>query len=73
MPSSSEYPNSFGRIPKPWRPDGGVYYGGEEMDYNVPITTAYLKHMRNMAYQDRMDSEKKVSLVGSICFLTGMT
>ena len=55
--------NSFGsgRIPKPWRPDGGAFYGGEEMDYNVPITTAYLKHMRSMAYQDRRDSENKVS------------
>lgn len=61
LPSSIEYANSFGRIPKPWRPDGGLYYGGEEMDYSVPITTAYLKHMRNMAYQERMDMEHKVS------------
>ncbi|XP_049701897.2 nucleolar protein 4 isoform X3 [Helicoverpa armigera] len=63
LPSSIEYSsNSFGRFPKPWRPDGGAYYGGEEMDYNVPITTAYLKHMRSMAYQDRRDSENKDNL-----------
>lgn len=63
LPTSAEYTtNSFGRIPKPWRPDGGVFYGGEEMDYSVPITTAYLKHMRSMAYQERMDTENKVSL-----------
>ncbi|KAJ8710043.1 hypothetical protein PYW07_009409 [Mythimna separata] len=65
LPSSVEYSsNSFGtgRFPKPWRPDGGAYYGGEEMDYNVPITTAYLKHMRSMAYQDRRDSESKDNL-----------
>lgn len=64
LPSSVEYcSNSFGtaRFPKPWRPDGGAFYSGEEMDYNVPITTAYLKHMRSMAYQDRRDSENKVS------------
>lgn len=63
LPSSIEYSNSFGRFPKPWRPDGGLYYGGEEMDYSVPITTAYLKHMRNMAYQERMDMEHKVGVI----------
>ncbi|XP_026728138.1 nucleolar protein 4 isoform X2 [Trichoplusia ni] len=58
LSNNVEYANSFGRISKPWRPGGGVFYGGEEIDYSVPITTAYLKHMRNMGYQDRMDSEK---------------
>ncbi|XP_049879833.1 nucleolar protein 4 isoform X2 [Pectinophora gossypiella] len=63
LPSSGDYPNTFGRFPKPWRPDGGLYYGGEEVDYSVPITTAYLKHMRSMAYQDRMiDGENKDNL-----------
>ncbi|XP_063388190.1 nucleolar protein 4 isoform X3 [Cydia fagiglandana] len=62
LPSSLEYSNSFGRFPKPWRPDGGVYFGGEEVDYSVPITTAYLKHMRSMAYQERLDMENKDNL-----------
>ncbi|XP_063833864.1 uncharacterized protein LOC135083030 [Ostrinia nubilalis] len=59
--SSIEHPSTFGRVPKPWRPDGGVYYGGEEMDFSVPITTAYLKHMRSMgmAFQERLDAENK--------------
>ncbi|XP_060807146.1 nucleolar protein 4 [Amyelois transitella] len=61
-PTSLEYTNGFSRFPKPWRPDGGAYYGGEEMDYSVPITTAYLKHMRSMAYQERMDMENKDNL-----------
>lgn len=61
LPTSLEYTNGLERFPKPWRPDGGVYYGGDEMDYSVPITTAYLKHMRSMAYQERMDMENKVS------------
>ncbi|CAH1640616.1 unnamed protein product [Spodoptera littoralis] len=60
LPNVEYASNSFGRFPKPWRPDGGAYYGGEEMDYNVPITTAYLKHMRTMSYQDRRDSESKL-------------
>ncbi|XP_073962776.1 uncharacterized protein isoform X2 [Choristoneura fumiferana] len=62
LPSSLEYSNSFGRYPKPWRPDGGIYFGGEEVDYSVPITTAYLKHMRSMAYQERLDMESKDNL-----------
>ncbi|XP_075985215.1 nucleolar protein 4 isoform X2 [Anticarsia gemmatalis] len=62
LPSSLEFPNSSGRFPKPWRPDGGVFYGGEEMDYSVPITTAYLKHMRTMGYQERLDTETKDNL-----------
>lgn len=62
LPSNFEYSNSFGRFPKTWRPDGGVYYDGGEVDYSVPITTAYLKHMRNMSYQDRMDTENKDNL-----------
>ncbi|XP_063369689.1 nucleolar protein 4 isoform X2 [Cydia amplana] len=62
LPSSLEYSNSFERFPKPWRPDGGVYFGGEEVDYSVPITTAYLKHMRSMAYQERLDMENKDNL-----------
>lgn len=61
LPSSIEYSNSYGRYPRPWRPDGGLYYGGEDVDYSVPITTAYLKHMRSMAYQDSLDGETKVS------------
>ncbi|XP_059055957.1 uncharacterized protein LOC131849848 isoform X2 [Achroia grisella] len=55
LPTSIEYLDTYGRVPKPWRPDGAYY--GEEMDYSVPITTAYLKHMRNMAYQERLDME----------------
>ncbi|KAL0812054.1 hypothetical protein ABMA28_009444 [Loxostege sticticalis] len=62
LPSSIEYPDTFRRVPKPWRPDGGVYYGGEEMDYSVPITTAYLKHMRSMTFQERTDVENKDNL-----------
>ncbi|XP_050552398.1 nucleolar protein 4 isoform X2 [Spodoptera frugiperda] len=62
LPNVDYSSNSFARFPKPWRPDGGAYYGGEEMDYNVPITTAYLKHMRTMSYQDRRDSESKDNL-----------
>lgn len=31
------------------------------MDYSVPITTAYLKHMRSMGCHDRMDLDNKVS------------
>ncbi|CAB3229801.1 unnamed protein product [Arctia plantaginis] len=62
LPTSLECSNTFGRVPKPWRPDGGLFYGGEEVDYSVPITTAYLKHMRSMAYQERMDTDNKVSL-----------
>ncbi|CAG5049842.1 unnamed protein product [Parnassius apollo] len=58
LPSSIEYSNSYGRYPRPWRPDGGLYYG-EDVDYSVPITTAYLKHMRSMAYQDSLDGETK--------------
>ncbi|CAG9792768.1 unnamed protein product [Diatraea saccharalis] len=63
LPTSIEYPNTFGRVPKPWRPDGGMFYGGEEIDYSVPITTAYLKHMRSMAFQERMDNENKGLLI----------
>lgn len=58
LPSTSDS-CSFGRVPKPWRP-GGVYYSGD-VDYSVPITTAYLKHMKNVAYQERLDGENKVS------------
>lgn len=50
------------RFPRPWRPDSGLYYG-EEVDYSVPITTAYLKHMRSMAYQERVVLDSKVSEV----------
>lgn len=61
LPSSIEYPNTFESYLKPWRPDGEVYRG-EEMDYSVPITTAYLKHMRSLAFQDRLDAKNnKVS------------
>lgn len=59
LPANLEYPHSFGRIPRPWRPDGGVFYG-DDVDYSVPITTAYLKHMRNMGSHDRMDLDNKV-------------
>lgn len=62
LPSTLEYSNSFGRFPKPWRPDGGMYYSGEDIDYSVPITTAYLKHMRNSSYHERVDVENKVCL-----------
>ncbi|XP_038218655.1 uncharacterized protein LOC119837201 [Zerene cesonia] len=61
LPSSSESSSTFGRFPKPWRPDGGLYYS-DDIDYSVPITTAYLKHMKNMAIQERLDGENKVSL-----------
>lgn len=61
LPTSVECTNSYGRYPRPWRPDGGLYYAGEDVDYSVPITTAYLKHMRSMAYQDSLDGESKVS------------
>lgn len=55
-----DYCSGLGRFPRPWRPEG-VYYGGEEVDYSVPITTAYLKHMRSLAFQERLDLENKVS------------
>ncbi|CAG4938629.1 unnamed protein product [Colias eurytheme] len=58
LPSTSESSSTFGRFPKPWRPDGGMYYS-DDIDYSVPITTAYLKHMKNMAYQERLDGENK--------------
>ncbi|XP_026750391.2 uncharacterized protein LOC113511027 isoform X4 [Galleria mellonella] len=60
LPTSIEYLNTYSRFPKPWRPDGAYYE--EEMDYSVPITTAYLKHMRSMAYQERLDLENKDNL-----------
>lgn len=59
LPSSIEYPHSYSRFPRPWRPDGGVFYG-DDVDYSVPITTAYLKHMRSMGCHDRMDLDNKV-------------
>ncbi|XP_064074967.1 uncharacterized protein LOC113403506 isoform X5 [Vanessa tameamea] len=62
LPSSIDYLHSYGRLPKPWRPDGGVFYGGDDMDYSVPITTAYLKHMRSMGCHDRMDLDNKDNL-----------
>ncbi|XP_013182426.1 PREDICTED: nucleolar protein 4-like isoform X3 [Papilio xuthus] len=62
LPTSIDCSNSFGRYPRPWRPDGGLYYAGEDVDYSVPITTAYLKHMRSMAYQDSLDGESKDNL-----------
>ncbi|CAH2231718.1 jg14301 [Pararge aegeria aegeria] len=58
LPASFDFPHSYGRLPKPWRPDGGVFYG-DDIDFSVPITTAYLKHMRSMGYQDRVDLENK--------------
>ncbi|XP_045505441.1 nucleolar protein 4 isoform X2 [Colias croceus] len=61
LPSTSESSSTFGRFPKPWRPDGGMYYS-DDIDYSVPITTAYLKHMKNMAYQERLDGENKDNL-----------
>ncbi|XP_052745327.1 nucleolar protein 4 isoform X2 [Bicyclus anynana] len=61
LPASLDFPHSYGRYPKPWRPDGGIYYG-DDIDFSVPITTAYLKHMRNMGCQDRLDSENKDNL-----------
>ncbi|XP_048484099.1 nucleolar protein 4 isoform X3 [Plutella xylostella] len=56
-----DYCSGLGRFPRPWRPEG-VYYGGEEVDYSVPITTAYLKHMRSLAFQERLDLENKDTL-----------
>lgn len=44
--------DSYERFPKPWRTEFG-----EEMEYSVPITTAYLKYMR-MSYQERMNMSK---------------
>lgn len=61
LPQAADYSSAFATFPKPWRPDGGVYYSGEEVDYSVPITTAYLKHMRSLAFQERMDVDDKVS------------
>ncbi|XP_039748385.1 nucleolar protein 4 isoform X3 [Pararge aegeria] len=61
LPASFDFPHSYGRLPKPWRPDGGVFYG-DDIDFSVPITTAYLKHMRSMGYQDRVDLENKDNL-----------
>ncbi|XP_045762791.1 nucleolar protein 4 isoform X2 [Maniola jurtina] len=61
LPASLDFPHSYGRLPKPWRPDGGVFYG-DDIDFSVPITTAYLKHMRSMGYQDRVDLENKDNL-----------
>lgn len=63
LTTSNDCVSTFGRYPRPWRPDGGLYYGGEEIDYSVPITTAYLKHMRSMAYQERVVLDDKVSKV----------
>ncbi|XP_072948258.1 uncharacterized protein [Epargyreus clarus] len=61
LPASSEFGNGFGRFPKPWRPDNSLYFG-DEVDYSVPITTAYLKHMRNMGYPERSSTENKDNL-----------
>ncbi|CAK1543542.1 unnamed protein product [Leptosia nina] len=60
LPSTSETCSTFGTLPKPWRPDGGLYYS-DDVDYSVPITTAYLKHMKSLSYQERLDGENKVS------------
>lgn len=65
LATSNDCVNTFARFPRPWRPDSGLYYGGEEVDYSVPITTAYLKHMRSMAYQERDDLDTKVSKVSN--------
>ncbi|CAH2097791.1 unnamed protein product [Euphydryas editha] len=73
LPSSIEYPHTYGRLPKPWRPDGGVFYGGDDMDYSVPITTAYLKHMRSMGCHDRMDLENKCLLDEAQYYQAGTT
>ncbi|XP_026332650.1 nucleolar protein 4 isoform X3 [Hyposmocoma kahamanoa] len=62
LATSNDCVSTFGRYPRPWRPDGGLYYGGEEVDYSVPITTAYLKHMRSMAYQERVVLDSKDNL-----------
>lgn len=62
LPISSDFTNGFSRYPKPWRPDGGLYFSGEEIDYSVPITTAYLKHMRTIAAcQEEENTIRKVS------------
>ncbi|VVC86421.1 unnamed protein product [Leptidea sinapis] len=58
LPSSSDQPNTYGRLSKPWRPDVGAYYS-DDVDYSVPITTAYLKHMKTMAYQERLAIDDK--------------
>ncbi|XP_050673078.1 uncharacterized protein LOC126970968 isoform X2 [Leptidea sinapis] len=58
LPSSSDQPNTYGRLSKPWRPDVGAYYS-DDVDYTVPITTAYLKHMKTMAYQERLAIDDK--------------
>ncbi|KPJ18464.1 Nucleolar protein 4 [Papilio machaon] len=80
LPTTIECTNSYGRYPRPWRPDGGLYYAGEDVDYSVPITTAYLKHMRSsvsslkhmrsIAYQDSLDGESKsINLAELLCIM----
>lgn len=60
---STKLRSTFETVSKPWWPDGGIFYGGEEVDYNFPITTTYMKHMKSMTYQERMDIDNKVSFI----------
>ncbi|XP_012550855.1 nucleolar protein 4 isoform X1 [Bombyx mandarina] len=53
-----EYPVSFGRFARQWRPDGAMYYGGEDVEYGAPITTNYLKQSKNSSQQNGSDLEK---------------
>ncbi|GBP78495.1 hypothetical protein EVAR_67249_1 [Eumeta japonica] len=56
LPNGCDFSSGFGRFPRPWRPDGAGH--DDDVDYRVPITTAYLKHMRTLASQERLDAEK---------------
>ncbi|KAL4716486.1 hypothetical protein ACJJTC_015914 [Scirpophaga incertulas] len=58
------YPTPFVITPKASRPDVGALTPrfnalyGEKVDYNVPITTTYLKHMKNLEYRDGITNNK---------------
>ncbi|XP_041977147.1 nucleolar protein 4 isoform X3 [Aricia agestis] len=59
LPSNIDCSSLYGRYPRPWKPDGSQY--GEEVDFSVPITTAYLKHMRSL-YAEAVEAETKDNL-----------
>lgn len=50
----------FAKCPKTWLPGDGMYFS-EEIDFSVPITTTYMRHVRNLALEEREDLDLKVS------------
>nr|XP_032524251.1 nucleolar protein 4 isoform X2 [Danaus plexippus plexippus] len=59
LPTALDAVHYYGRYPKPWRPDSSLCYG-DDIDYSVPITTAYLKHIK-MSYQDSLEEKDNLT------------